>query len=103
MTQFGEAGSAMTFPAVGVAGTRTPAAKTAISHQARAKRRIFIGPDLPRCFRLEPTPRSRNRIYACAVAATAAIDARRVLFEGLIDHAPTFPPEELPLDEGLAE
>ena len=25
------------------------------------------------------------------------------LFGGLIDHAPTFPPEELPLDEGLAE
>ena len=30
-------------------------------------------------------------------------DARRALFAGLIDHAPTFPPEELPLDEGLAE
>jgi hypothetical protein len=30
-------------------------------------------------------------------------DARRALFGGLIDHAPTFPPEELPLDEGLAE
>jgi len=28
---------------------------------------------------------------------------RRALFAGLIDHAPTFPPEELPLDEGLAE
>jgi hypothetical protein len=28
---------------------------------------------------------------------------RHVLFEGLIDHAPTFPPEELPLDQGLAE
>jgi hypothetical protein len=28
---------------------------------------------------------------------------RRALFGGLIDHAPTFPPEELPLDEGLAE
>jgi hypothetical protein len=26
-----------------------------------------------------------------------------VLFGGLIDHAPTFPPEELPLNEGLAE
>ncbi len=35
--------------------------------------------------------------------ATAAVDARRVLFGGLIDHAPTFPPEELPLEEGLAE
>jgi hypothetical protein len=32
-----------------------------------------------------------------------AIDARHALFGGLIDHAPTFPPEELPLDEGLAE
>src|SRR6266550_5063946 len=30
-------------------------------------------------------------------------DARRALFGGLIDHAPTFPPEELPLDDGLAE
>jgi hypothetical protein len=30
-------------------------------------------------------------------------DARHALFAGLIDHAPTFPPEELPLDEGLAE
>ena len=30
-------------------------------------------------------------------------DARRALFAGLIDHAPTFPPEQLPLDEGLAE
>jgi hypothetical protein len=28
---------------------------------------------------------------------------RQALFSGLIDHAPTFPPEELPLDEGLAE
>jgi hypothetical protein len=37
------------------------------------------------------------------VGARAAIDARHVLFGGLIDHAPTFPPEELPLDEGLAE
>ena len=30
-------------------------------------------------------------------------DARHALFGGLIDHAPTFPPEELPLEEGLAE
>jgi hypothetical protein len=30
-------------------------------------------------------------------------DARRALFGGLVDHAPTFPPEELPLDQGLAE
>jgi hypothetical protein len=30
-------------------------------------------------------------------------DVRHALFGGLIDHAPTFPPEELPLDEGLAE
>lgn len=28
---------------------------------------------------------------------------RHALFGGLIDHAPTFPPEELPLDQGLAE
>jgi hypothetical protein len=33
----------------------------------------------------------------------AELDARRALFGGLIDHAPTFPPEELPLEEGLAE
>jgi hypothetical protein len=31
------------------------------------------------------------------------IDARRVLFARLIDHAPTFPPASLPLAEGLAE
>ena len=31
------------------------------------------------------------------------LDARRALFGGLIDHAPTFPPEELPLAEGIAE
>jgi hypothetical protein len=30
-------------------------------------------------------------------------DARRALFGGLIDHAPTFPPAQLPLAEGLAE
>jgi hypothetical protein len=29
--------------------------------------------------------------------------ASHALFGGLIDHAPTFPPEELPLDKGLAE
>jgi hypothetical protein len=29
--------------------------------------------------------------------------ARRALLAGLIDHAPTFPPAELPLDEALAE
>ena len=32
-----------------------------------------------------------------------ATDARRALFARLIDHAPTFPPELLPLAEGLAE
>ena len=30
-------------------------------------------------------------------------DVRNALFGGLIDHAPTFPPEQLPLDQGLAE
>ena len=30
-------------------------------------------------------------------------DARQALFAGLIDHAPTFPPAQLPLAEGLAE
>lgn len=34
---------------------------------------------------------------------TSATTVRQALFSGLIDHAPTFPPEELPLDEGLAE
>lgn len=33
----------------------------------------------------------------------AATDAHRVLLERLIDHAPTFPPAELPTDEALAE
>ena len=33
----------------------------------------------------------------------SATTIRQALFSGLIDHAPTFPPEELPLDEGLAE
>jgi hypothetical protein len=33
----------------------------------------------------------------------AKTDVRHALFEALIDHAPTFPPEELPLDAGLAE
>ena len=32
-----------------------------------------------------------------------ATDARRALFAGLIDHAPTFPPAQLPLADGLAE
>jgi hypothetical protein len=32
-----------------------------------------------------------------------ATTTRQALFSGLIDHAPTFPPEELPLDRGLAE
>jgi hypothetical protein len=33
----------------------------------------------------------------------SATTIRQALFSGLIDHAPTFPPEELPLAEGLAE
>ena len=33
----------------------------------------------------------------------SATDARRALFSRLIDHAPTFPPAQLPLSEGLAE
>jgi hypothetical protein len=36
-------------------------------------------------------------------AQNAKTDVRNALFGGLIDHAPTFPPEELPLDRGLAE
>jgi hypothetical protein len=36
-------------------------------------------------------------------APNAKTDVRHALFGGLIDHAPTFPPEQLPLDEGLAE
>jgi hypothetical protein len=36
-------------------------------------------------------------------AQNAKTDVRHALFGGLIDHAPTFPPEQLPLDEGLAE
>ena len=36
-------------------------------------------------------------------APETATDARRTLFAGLIDHAPTFPPAQLPLAEGLAE
>jgi hypothetical protein len=35
------------------------------------------------------------------VPLAAPLDARRGLLAGLIDHAPTFPPEELPLDEAL--
>jgi hypothetical protein len=37
-----------------------------------------------------------------AVSETTT-DARRALFARLIDHAPTFPPAELPLAEGLTE
>jgi hypothetical protein len=33
----------------------------------------------------------------------ATTDVRNALFGGLIDHAPTFPPEQLPLEQGLAE
>ena len=33
----------------------------------------------------------------------SATTIRQALFSALIDHAPTFPPEELPLDKGLAE
>jgi hypothetical protein len=36
-------------------------------------------------------------------AQNAKTDLRHALFGGLIDHAPTFPPEQLPLDQGLAE
>jgi hypothetical protein len=36
-------------------------------------------------------------------ASETTTDARRALLTGLIDHAPTFPPAQLPLDEGLAE
>ena len=36
-------------------------------------------------------------------APNAKTDVRHALFGGLIDHAPTFPPEQLPLEEGLAE
>jgi hypothetical protein len=36
-------------------------------------------------------------------APNARTDVRHALFGGLIDHAPTFPPEQLPLDRGLAE
>jgi hypothetical protein len=36
------------------------------------------------------------------VPLAAPLDARRGLLAGLIDHAPTFPPEELPLAEALA-
>ena len=36
-------------------------------------------------------------------APNAKTDVRHALFGGLIDHAPTFPPEQLPLDQGLAE
>jgi hypothetical protein len=36
-------------------------------------------------------------------AQNAKTDVRHALFGGLIDHAPTFPPEQLPLDRGLVE
>jgi hypothetical protein len=36
-------------------------------------------------------------------AQNAKTDVRHALFGRLIDHAPTFPPEQLPLHEGLAE
>ena len=36
-------------------------------------------------------------------APTAKTDVQHALFGGLIDHAPTFPPAQLPLVEGLAE
>lgn len=36
-------------------------------------------------------------------APETTTDARHALFAGLIDHAPTFPPAELPLAEGVAE
>jgi hypothetical protein len=39
------------------------------------------------------------RLHRVASATTS----RQALFSGLIDHAPTFPPEQLPLHEGLAE
>jgi hypothetical protein len=45
-----------------------------------------------------------DRIYAHRVTLPeTTTDARRALFQGLIDHAPTFPPAQLPLAEGLAE
>jgi hypothetical protein len=37
------------------------------------------------------------------VPLAAPLDARRGLLAGLIDHAPTFPPAELPLDAALRE
>jgi hypothetical protein len=37
------------------------------------------------------------------VPLSAPLDARRGLLAGLIDHAPTFPPAELQLDEALAD
>jgi hypothetical protein len=37
------------------------------------------------------------------VPAVAPVDARHALLGGLIDHAPMFPPAELPLDEALAD
>jgi hypothetical protein len=37
------------------------------------------------------------------VAAVAPVDARHALLGGLIDHAPTFPPAQLPLGAALAD
>src|SRR5215216_4991909 len=50
MTQSAETGSAKTLPAVGLAATRAPAARTAIGHQARAKRRICMDLTSPVAF-----------------------------------------------------
>jgi hypothetical protein len=45
-----------------------------------------------------------DRIYAHGMTVPdTTTDARRALFGALIDHAPTFPPAQLPLAEGLAE
>src|SRR5689334_17890541 len=102
MTQSGDDCSAITWPALGLAAARTPVAKTAMSHQARAKRRIFI-PDLPRLLSSGTyAGLTRSDLPSCLVGRTLT-DARHALLGGLIDHAPTFPPEELPLEQGLAE
>ena len=63
--------------------------------------KISVCPDMRFTSYVGPTDAPRPEgIYAHAIAI---LDARRALFGGLIDHAPTFPPEQLPLDEGLAE
>jgi hypothetical protein len=51
---------------------------------------------------LRATSRIGFTLTAVALPQTTT-DARRALFQGLIDHAPTFPPAQLPLTEGLAE